>query len=126
MRTMMSMQELRNLPVRVEAIHGCYEDPMLSANYNLATHIMETVYMCRCRIHGGTMMECKYKLMTFGIPVKDVVPIREDGTMDLTDHKEWVQTLKFLQSQQEVKKTADGDSVDSSEPNDEDDANNES
>jgi hypothetical protein len=43
------------------------------------------------------MLECKYELMTFGIPTK-VLPINADGEIDLDHHSRWLQRRRILEA----------------------------
>lgn len=43
----------------------------------------------RSRVHYGTLMECFYALLTFGIPIESV-PLSLDGTLKKEQHMEWL------------------------------------
>lgn len=47
--------------------------------------------------HEGSDQECKYILMTHGIPVHSI-PVSEDGNVDLSNHLSWVEHRKVLES----------------------------
>jgi hypothetical protein len=43
------------------------------------------------------MLECKYELMTFGIPTK-VLPMTTEGGIDLEDHRRWLDRRRVLET----------------------------
>lgn len=43
------------------------------------------------------MLECKYELMTFGIPTK-VLPITAEGEIELEYHKRWLERRRILEA----------------------------
>jgi hypothetical protein len=43
------------------------------------------------------MLECKYALMTFGIPTK-VLPITNEGGIDVEHHRRWLQRRRMLEA----------------------------
>jgi hypothetical protein len=43
------------------------------------------------------MLECKYELMTFGIPTK-VLPITTEGDVDVEHHTRWLQRRRILEA----------------------------
>jgi hypothetical protein len=69
---------LLSFPIRVSAIHCCYDDPMLHPLLTAASFVLERNQLCRLRFHFGSHMECLYNLMAFGIP-KEVLPFDEEG-----------------------------------------------
>jgi hypothetical protein len=46
----------------------------------------------------GSDHECKYQLMTHGFPA-NVIPVLEDGSLDLTNHIEWIEHRQAMESQ---------------------------
>ena len=46
----------------------------------------------------GSHVECQYALMTFGIPT-DLFPIKSDGSLDLTHHNIWLNSMAFRQEE---------------------------
>ena len=53
----------------------------------------------------GTLQECRYNLMTFGIPC-DVLPLGEDEQFDLTYHHQWLQQRRELEALQKKQQNA--------------------
>jgi len=50
---------------RTAAIHVCFEDSNLTASINSAISILDTFSLIRLQTHFGTVLECRYNLMTF-------------------------------------------------------------
>jgi hypothetical protein len=46
------------------------------------------------------MLECKYELMTFGIPTK-VFPVTTEGGIDLEHHRRWLERRRVLEGKNE-------------------------
>eukprot|EP00980_Cylindrotheca_fusiformis_P030850 scaffold25515_cov108-Cylindrotheca_fusiformis.AAC.1 len=57
---------------------------------NVFTVVASPFLRVRMRAHQGTHSECQYKLLTFGIPVKDF-PINTQGQLKTAKHKGWVE-----------------------------------
>jgi hypothetical protein len=55
---------------------------------------------------SGTNQECRYKLMTFGIPT-NILPIDNDGTFLLDNHREWIQQRLKLEGRNDNKEGSD-------------------
>ena len=67
---------LQAMPVRVVAAHTCYNDSPTQKVVDLVIHMVSNFVRLRLRCHFGSHQECKYRLMTMGIPVQ-VLPILE-------------------------------------------------
>mmetsp|Transcript_60362 Transcript_60362/g.90998 ORF Transcript_60362/g.90998 Transcript_60362/m.90998 type:complete len:472 (+) Transcript_60362:71-1486(+) len=81
----------RALPSRIVACHYCGDDSKaLGPAVRQFCAIAERLTVCRIRCHYGPQIECMYKLMTFGIPVTDAMPITVDGRIDLTLHHQMI------------------------------------
>jgi hypothetical protein len=81
-----------SLPIRVSSFHHCYESsigPMMK----IFSVIGSSYTRSRMRQHQGSHSECQYKLMTFGIPVKEF-PITTQGQLKTGKHKGWVERRK--------------------------------
>lgn len=67
---------------------------ILSSYVYLLSSIARAIYCyhgrCAFPLDTGTNQEIRYKLMTFGIPT-DILPIDDDGTILLNNHKEWIE-----------------------------------
>jgi hypothetical protein len=83
---------LVSLPIRVSSFHHCYGSyigPMMK----IASGIVNSFTRARMRTHQGSHSECQYKLMTFGIPVKEF-PVTTQGQLKTGKHKGWVERRK--------------------------------
>ena len=49
-------------PIRIVAVHICYDNPLLNLGFQLIQKTMETKFLIRCRGHFGTYLECIYEL----------------------------------------------------------------
>jgi hypothetical protein len=85
------------MPARVAALHACCDDPSAKTGFSVVAHQLETSFLCRYQTHYGSTTECRYSLMTFGIPLA-VLPIREDDSIDLTFHNAWLAELEVEES----------------------------
>jgi hypothetical protein len=82
----------RSLPIRVSSFHHCYEScigPMMK----IFSVVGGSFTRARMRTHQGSHSECQYKLMTFGIPVKEF-PVTIQGQLKTGKHKGWVERRK--------------------------------
>lgn len=89
-----------SLPLRVSSFHHCYgasAAPMMK----IVAFVASPFVRVRMRTHQGSHSECQYKLMTFGIPVKDF-PVNTQGQLKNAKHKGWVERQRqkenYLQS----------------------------
>jgi len=55
----------------------------------------------RFRIHFGSLQECQYSLMQYGIPIS-ALPITEDGDIVLTYHLKWLAARRELEERQSI------------------------
>lgn len=89
------------LPLRVAALHYCYEDASLKP-------FVTGLHMCcnketrkRFRVHFGSWDNMSFKLQTFGIQMKDF-PVNRDGSLSLEWHVEWIQACRYQESLEPV------------------------
>lgn len=80
------------MPLRVVATHCCTNDNDRLMTYSNTTRFLETRYLTRFQTHFGSSIECRYNLMTFGIPL-DVLPVRDDSSIDVQPHLAWLAEL---------------------------------
>ena len=90
------------LPWRLVARHLCRESAGLFVSV-LEYYIrkLPNTMITNFRMHIGTPMECRYKLMTFGLPNEAVDVLKEDGSIDLKHHHQILKTLQYRQQQQQ-------------------------
>jgi hypothetical protein len=90
---------MASMPVRLNALHVCFDDPRIRALFKLLTSVIEGKLLCRLQSHFGTDMECMYSMMSFGIP-PGTLPIHGNGSLDTRDHEEWLRNAESLCGQQ--------------------------
>ena len=86
-KEMMSVRSC--LPVRCVAKHFCYHNKNIEQSlYGVLVHALDPFQAIRFRLHYGTIKECIYNLMTYGI-VHETIPIlykiNPDGSPSTAD-----------------------------------------
>lgn len=80
--------------LRVGAIHICFPN---TPTYQFAAAglslLAPSIIRVRVRQHLGSLTECKFSLMTYGIPV-DQLPITASGRIKTTNHIRWIKTQR--------------------------------
>lgn len=72
----------RGIPLRGVGKHLCYDDSNMQRLFSIIARVAMTWGAVRTRAHQGTMMECTYNLMTYGIPRK-AIPLNDDEQVEL-------------------------------------------
>mmetsp|Transcript_5178 Transcript_5178/g.15076 ORF Transcript_5178/g.15076 Transcript_5178/m.15076 type:complete len:475 (-) Transcript_5178:145-1569(-) len=94
-----------SLPLRLTAVHYCYNDEKLRSLFFYAMYVFEKAARIRARFHCGTDMEVIYTLMTFGIP-SEFLPVTANGTLRLDAHREYVRKMrKISQANGDIERT---------------------
>ena len=58
-----------SLPLKCVGKHFCYHNmSIVKSLYGVFVHVLEPFQAVRVRFHYGTIQECIYNLMTYGIP----------------------------------------------------------
>lgn len=86
----------RWLPLKLHALHLCYNHAQLRAWKPLAMYLLGKQTRLRVRVHDGTPCEVQYSLMTFGIPT-DCLPITYQGEVKVLAHTKWWQRRKRME-----------------------------
>jgi hypothetical protein len=84
-RTPLFLKVISSMPVRMNALHVCFDDPRIRTVFKLLTSVIEGKFLCRLQSHFGTDLECLYSLMAFGIS-PSCLPVQADGSIDTTNH----------------------------------------
>jgi hypothetical protein len=87
-----------SVPARPVGYHLCTDSHQWVGILNMVMVTLCKFVRLRMRIHHGTDQECKYALMTHGMPT-DCVPVDPDGMMSLTNHLEWIEGRRILDGQ---------------------------
>ena len=103
------------MPVRTAGLHFCFPgmDPFTSKTAAAIMIQMGKYLRMRSRVHGGSITEINYNLMSFGIPV-DCIPIRSSGEVKTKNHLQWIEsrlTLEHAIRHAEQTQTPFGDAV---------------
>ena len=94
-RNPLFLRVLASMPVRLNALHVCFDDPRIRTLFSLLTSVIEGKLLCRLQSHFGTDLECMYSMLSFGIP-PGTLPIAGDGSVITRDHEEWLRNAKAL------------------------------
>ena len=80
------------MPVRSTSLHVCNNSQPSTASPNpilKTAYVFDSIIKVRIRNHHGSHTECQYKLMSFGIPIRDF-PIDRKGNQNLNNHLKWI------------------------------------
>jgi hypothetical protein len=77
-------------PAKLAGYHFCFDDIRFRMVWGLATVFVGKYGRLRSRDHEGTHVECRYGLMSYGIPV-DAMPIDIDGVEDNSGLLKWIE-----------------------------------
>ncbi|VEU35002.1 unnamed protein product [Pseudo-nitzschia multistriata] len=84
-----------SVPARPVGYHLCTDSHQWVGMLNMVMVTLCKFIRLRMRIHHGTDVECKYALMTHGMPT-DSVPVDEAGCVSLAQHMEWIEGRRVL------------------------------
>lgn len=82
-----------SVPLKVSAVHLCYDNPILHPVIAAASFVMERKLLVRMRVHYGSNLECMYELMGFGIP-RNILPIDCTGDQIAGFSSDWIKTSR--------------------------------
>lgn len=100
-RTPLFLRVIASMPVRLNALHVCFDDARIRTLFKLLTSVIEGKLLCRLQSHYGTDMECMYSMLSFGIP-PGILPIGGDGSVRTRDHRVWMERAEALCEQPEL------------------------
>lgn len=81
---------LDSTAVRISGNHICLPDkPWFRALGSLFMLASTPPVRVRTRLHFGSITECQYKMMGYGIP-GDQLPIKNSGSIKTTNQKKWI------------------------------------
>lgn len=84
-----------SVPARPVGYHLCTDSHQWVGILNMVMVTLCKFIRLRMRIHHGTDQECKYALMTHGMPT-DCVPVDDSGYLSLVNHYEWIDHRKSI------------------------------
>jgi hypothetical protein len=83
-------------PVRISAVHFCNPDNAFFRFVNaVVIACMAMDQRVRVRTHCGNIMECRYWLITFGIPVEDL-PVTDMGNFKCKNLQQWIKGREMI------------------------------
>jgi hypothetical protein len=88
------------LPVKIAGFHFCFDDIRFRMVWGLITVFLGKDGRLRSRDHEGTNIECRYGLMSYGIPV-DAMPISIDGVEDNSSLLKWIEERRSIEDSEE-------------------------
>lgn len=85
---------LLSSPIRIAAIHACYNDVTFMTRLNETAQLAESKYVVRLQTHFGGHQECGRNLTTFGIP-QELIPINViDGSFRREGYDRFIRQLQ--------------------------------
>jgi len=91
-----------SVPVRPVGYHLCTDSDQWVATLNMVVATICKFMRLRMRLHHGSDQECKYQLMTHGLPADAIPEIKEDGNVNLTNHLEWIERRRTLEAERQT------------------------
>jgi hypothetical protein len=90
------------IPTRLEAFHVFLTPGPLNFAAAFRFNSALLYFRARFRIHWGSLCECQYGLMTFGLP-SALLPYNSDGTLKLGNHKKWYQRRVIKENEEKLR-----------------------
>jgi hypothetical protein len=90
-----------SLPMRLEGTHALLAPGPLNLAVKFLINTASRRLRTRFRIHQGSLCECQYGLMTFGLP-SAFLPYNSDGTLKLGNHKKWYQRRVIKEKEEKL------------------------
>lgn len=85
-----------SVPARPVGYHLCTDSHQWVGILEMVMVTLCKFVRLRMRIHHGSEQECKYAMMTHGLPV-ECIPVKENQEMDLSNHFSWIQHREVLE-----------------------------
>jgi hypothetical protein len=90
-----------SVPARPVGYHLCTDSHQWVGILNMVMVTLCKFIRLRMRIHHGSDQECKYALMTHGLPT-GCIPVDSEGNVDLTMHMEWIEHRRHVDAMKEA------------------------
>jgi hypothetical protein len=84
-----------SVPARPVGYHLCTDSHQWVGILNMVMVTLCKFIRLRMRIHHGSDQECKYALMTHGLPT-GCIPVDSEGNVDLTMHMDWIENRRHI------------------------------
>lgn len=85
-----------SVPARPVGYHLCTDSHQWVGILEMVMVTLCKFVRLRMKIHHGSEQECKYGLITHGIPV-ECIPVSATGTMEIADHVRWIEQRQQLE-----------------------------
>jgi len=85
-----------SVPARPVGYHLCTDSDQWVGILEMIMSTLCRFVRLRMRIHHGSEQECKYALMTSGMPA-DCIPVDGNGGMQLDNHEAWMQERAHME-----------------------------
>lgn len=92
---------LKAIPIRLVGYHYCFDDVRFRTVWGVITVFLGKKARMRARDHEGTHVECRYGLMSYGIPV-DALSVMVDGYEDNSKFLKWLEEREIKESNEEL------------------------
>ena len=90
------------IPKRIVGAHYCFDDDSLRPFVSgLKLYAGDKSLQGRFRPHFGNHENINFELQTFGIPITDDHPVKENGSLCLSWHHEWLQIRQAQEAESE-------------------------
>jgi hypothetical protein len=86
-----------SVPARPVGYHLCTDSQQWVGVLNMIMVTLCKFIRLRMRIHHGSDQECKYALMTHGLPTR-CIPVDAHGNVTLTHHMEWIENRMRMEN----------------------------
>jgi len=96
-------------PLALTAAHFCFDNPSLAAPMYAVQHIIGRRGRVRYRSHSGSITECMYKLMTFGIDTRNFPIDSGTGHVLVEPFVRWLEERRQLERTRRQARQADLD-----------------
>ncbi len=94
---MKATQMFRAIPVNSRGLHACMNPNKILEMFHHFRTFWEKDSRLRIRIHQGTLTECKYSLMTFGLPTH-CLPLDDDLSLRRESQLQWMERRREQES----------------------------
>lgn len=90
-------QMFQSLPLKSRGVHACMSPNKILEMFHHFRTFWEKESRLRIRIHQGTFTECKYSLMTFGLPTH-CIPLDDQMNLRRNVQLEWMEQRRQIES----------------------------
>ncbi|KAL3930374.1 MAG: hypothetical protein SGARI_004501, partial [Bacillariaceae sp.] len=89
-----------SVPARPVGYHLCTDSQQWVGILNMIMVTLCKFIRLRMRIHHGSDQECKYALMTHGLPTS-CIPVDAQGNVTLSYHQDWIEKRRHIDAMKE-------------------------